>query len=87
MIEIGSVTPDDQSRRAFGCLPSRVTAVRALVEAAPVSTAVSSFTSVSLSPPLVSVRLRHTSTKGWHAEPATPPLVFHNSGLRRLSAA
>jgi hypothetical protein len=28
-----------------------------------------------------------TSTKGLHAEPATPPPVFHSSRLRRLSAA
>jgi flavin reductase (DIM6/NTAB) family NADH-FMN oxidoreductase RutF len=42
-------------RRAFGCFPSGVTAVCALVDGEPVGMAASSFTSVSLDPPLVSV--------------------------------
>ena len=42
-------------RRAFACFPSGVTAVCALVEGQPVGMAASSFTSVSLDPPLVSV--------------------------------
>jgi flavin reductase (DIM6/NTAB) family NADH-FMN oxidoreductase RutF len=164
MIEIGPVTTGDQLRRAFGCFPSGITAVCALVDGTPVGMAASSFTSVSLSPPLVSVCIQHTSTTwpvlrnrprlglsvlaeghddaclclagkhadrfagtdwassedgalfvrgstawldcsvhqevpagdhvivllrvdGLRAEPATPPLVFHNSRLRRLSAA
>lgn len=42
-------------RKAFGCFPSGVTAVCALVDDTPVGMAASSFTSVSLDPPLVSV--------------------------------
>ena len=42
-------------RRAFSLFPSGVTAVCALVDGAPIGLAASSFTSVSLDPPLVSV--------------------------------
>ncbi len=49
-------------RRAFGCFPSGVTAVCAMVEGQPVGMAASSFTSVSLDPPLVSVCVARTST-------------------------
>jgi len=49
-------------RRAFGCFPSGVTAVCAMVEGRPVGMAASSFTSVSLDPPLVSVCVARTST-------------------------
>lgn len=49
-------------RRAFGVFPSGVTAVAGLVDGVPVGMTASSFTSVSLSPPLVSVCVAHTST-------------------------
>lgn len=49
-------------RRVFGAFPSGVTAVAALVDGLPVGMAASSFTSVSLDPPLVSVCVAHTST-------------------------
>jgi len=48
-------------RQAFGSFPSGVIAVCALHQDAPVGMAVSSFTSVSLEPPLVSVCVRNTS--------------------------
>ncbi|WP_441247935.1 flavin reductase family protein [Kitasatospora sp. McL0602] len=48
-------------RRAFGGFPTGVTAVAALVDGRPVGLALSSFTSVSLDPPLVSVCVAHTS--------------------------
>jgi len=51
-----------QLRRVFGAFPSGVTAVAALVEGVPVGIAASSFTSVSLDPPLVSVCIAHSST-------------------------
>lgn len=51
-------------RRAFACFPSGVTAVCALDGDKPVGIAASSFTSVSLDPPLVSVCVAHTS-KTW----------------------
>jgi flavin reductase (DIM6/NTAB) family NADH-FMN oxidoreductase RutF len=49
-------------RRVFGAFPTGVTAVAALVDGDPVGIAASSFTSVSLDPPLVSVCVAHTST-------------------------
>lgn len=42
-------------RRAFGCFPSGVTAVCAFVDGNPVGMAASSFTPVSIDPPLVSI--------------------------------
>jgi flavin reductase (DIM6/NTAB) family NADH-FMN oxidoreductase RutF len=49
-------------RRAFAHLPSAVTVVAALVDGAPSGLVASSFTSVSLVPPLVSVCMAHTSS-------------------------
>jgi flavin reductase (DIM6/NTAB) family NADH-FMN oxidoreductase RutF len=48
-------------RRAFGAFPTGVTAIAGLVGSAPVGLAVSSFTSVSLDPPLASVCISVTS--------------------------
>ncbi|CAM4345092.1 Flavin-dependent monooxygenase, reductase subunit HsaB [Mycobacterium basiliense] len=49
-------------RRAFGCFPSGVIAVCAVVDGVPVGMAASSFTSVSVDPPLVSICVQNTST-------------------------
>lgn len=49
-------------RHVFGAFPSGVTAIAALIADAPVGMAASSFTSVSLDPPLVSVCIAHSST-------------------------
>jgi flavin reductase (DIM6/NTAB) family NADH-FMN oxidoreductase RutF len=49
-------------RRAFGCFPSGVSALCALNDGVPCGMAASSFTSVSLNPPLVSVAIGHSST-------------------------
>lgn len=49
-------------RRAFGCFPSGVTAVCAMVDGVPVGMAASSFTPVSMRPPLVSICVQNTST-------------------------
>lgn len=51
-------------RKAFGIFPSGVVAVAAAVDDTPVGLAASSFTSVSLDPPLVSVSIANTS-KTW----------------------
>lgn len=51
-------------RRAFGVFPSGVVAVAAAVDGQPVGLAASSFTSVSLDPPLVSFSIANTS-KTW----------------------
>ncbi len=164
MIEIDPFDHDAaRLRRAFGCFPSGVTAACAIVDGRPVGMAASSFTSVSVAPPLVSVCVQDTSetwpklrsaarlglsvlaeghddackslsnkngdrfagvswdqspdgsifvhgsslwldcslhaevpagdhaivllaVRGIHAEPDTPPLVFHGSRFRRLAA-
>ena len=49
-------------RSAFACFPSGVTALCAMADGQPMGMAASSFTSVSLDPPLVSVCVAHTST-------------------------
>jgi flavin reductase (DIM6/NTAB) family NADH-FMN oxidoreductase RutF len=54
----------DRLREVFGIFPSGVVAVAALVDGAPVGLAASSFTSVSLDPPLVSFSIANTS-KTW----------------------
>lgn len=51
-------------RQAFGVFPSGVVAVAAVVDGRPVGLAASSFTSVSLDPPLVSFSVANTS-KTW----------------------
>jgi flavin reductase (DIM6/NTAB) family NADH-FMN oxidoreductase RutF len=49
-------------RHVFGAFPSGVAAVAALVDGVPVGITASSFTSVSLDPPLVSVCIGHSSS-------------------------
>ena len=49
-------------RKAFAAFPSGVTAVCGLTDAGPTGMAASSFTSVSLQPPLVSVCIARTSS-------------------------
>lgn len=49
-------------RRALACFPSGVAAVCTEVDGTAVGLAASSFTSVSMQPPLVSVSVRHAST-------------------------
>lgn len=49
-------------RQAFACFPSGVTAVCGMVEGRPNGMAASSFTSVSLDPPLASVCVARSST-------------------------
>jgi flavin reductase (DIM6/NTAB) family NADH-FMN oxidoreductase RutF len=53
-------------RQAFGCFPSGVTAVCGIVDGTPVGMAASSFTSVSIDPPLVSVCVANESAT-WKA--------------------
>lgn len=51
-------------RDAFGTFPSGVVAIAAQIDGSPVGLAASSFTSVSLDPPLVSVSMA-TSSRTW----------------------
>ncbi|MFC5992986.1 flavin reductase family protein [Pseudonocardia hispaniensis] len=49
-------------RRAYSCFPSGVTAVCGLLDTRPIGLAASSFTGVSLDPPLASVCVQNTSS-------------------------
>ncbi|MDX6742311.1 flavin reductase family protein [Actinocorallia sp. A-T 12471] len=60
-------------RTAFSCFPSGVTALCALVDGVPAGMAASSFTSVSLDPPLVSVCVANAS-RTWRRLAAAPRL-------------
>ncbi|WP_370963973.1 flavin reductase family protein [Amycolatopsis sp. cg9] len=61
MTSLQPVTSESRLREAFGCFPSGVTAVCALIDGVPHGMAASSFTSVSLAPPLVSLCIQRTS--------------------------
>jgi flavin reductase (DIM6/NTAB) family NADH-FMN oxidoreductase RutF len=67
-------------RQVFGAYPTGVAALAGVVDGAPVGLAASSFTSVSLDPPLVSVCVAHTSTT-WAGLSTAPRL-----GVSILSA-
>lgn len=77
-------------RSAFGSFPSGVTAVCALVEGRPVGMAASSFTSVSLDPPLVAV-CAQTSSSTWQLLRAAPSVCVsvlsgdHGAACRALA--
>jgi flavin reductase (DIM6/NTAB) family NADH-FMN oxidoreductase RutF len=62
MIDLRPVTSESHLREALGCFPSGVTAVCALIDGVPRGMAASSFTSVSLAPPLVSLCFQRTSS-------------------------
>lgn len=56
------VVDEGELRRVFGCFPSGVIAVCAIVDGEPVGMAASSFTSVSVLPALVCICVQNTST-------------------------
>jgi flavin reductase (DIM6/NTAB) family NADH-FMN oxidoreductase RutF len=66
MMPVDDVDP----RHAFACFPTGVTAICALVDGVPVGMAASSFTSVSLEPPLVSVCMQNSSSTWRKLAPA-----------------
>lgn len=77
-------------RQAFACFPTGVTAVCALSEEGPVGMAVSSFTSVSLDPPLLSVCVQNSSStwpKLRHRDKLGLSVLAHDQAAagRRLS--
>lgn len=60
--DLRSADMDAESlRRAYGCFPSGVSAICAMVDGSPIGMAASSFTAVSLDPPLLSVCIQKTS--------------------------
>ncbi|MET0821196.1 MAG: flavin reductase family protein [Aeromicrobium sp.] len=62
MTSTTDATVRDRLRSVYACFPSGVAAVCATVDGVPVGLAASSFTSVSMNPPLVSVCMQATST-------------------------
>ncbi|MCW2498200.1 flavin reductase family protein [Jatrophihabitans sp.] len=76
---VASLDPQ-RLRRVFGAFPSGVAAVAAVVDGVPVGLAASSFTSVSLDPPLVSFCIARSSAT-WPLLLAAPRL-----GVSILSA-
>ena len=82
----------DRLREVFGTFPSGVVAVAALVDGVPVGLAASSFTSVSLDPPLVSFCIANTS-KTWPDLRRAPHLgvtilaEHHSAVARQLAGA
>ena len=58
----GGQLDDATLRRVFGCFPSGVIAVCASVDGEPLGMAASSFTTVSVAPPLVSICVQNSST-------------------------
>jgi flavin reductase (DIM6/NTAB) family NADH-FMN oxidoreductase RutF len=86
-----SALDDRELRRAFGCFPTGVTAVCALVADQPVGMAANSFTSVSLTPPLASLSVQ-ISSNTWRSLGSAPLLgvsflgAGHESASRQLAA-
>ena len=80
----------DRLREVFGIFPSGVVAVAAIVDGAPAGLAASSFTSVSLDPPLVSFSIANKS-KTWPdlrraAHLGVTILADHHSAVARQLA-
>jgi flavin reductase (DIM6/NTAB) family NADH-FMN oxidoreductase RutF len=78
-------------REAYGAFPSGVTALCAMIDDAPVGMVASSFTSVSMDPPLVSICVANTSATWPRLRPATRLGVSvlaagHERAARQLSA-
>jgi flavin reductase (DIM6/NTAB) family NADH-FMN oxidoreductase RutF len=91
MNDMLSAVDDGVLRRAFACFPTGVTAVCALVDGQPVGMAASSFTSVSLDPPLVSVCVQNRSSTWRKLSPVSRLGVSvlsagHENASRQLSA-
>jgi flavin reductase (DIM6/NTAB) family NADH-FMN oxidoreductase RutF len=64
MTTVGPSLEPSRLRRVFGAFPSGVTVLAATVDSEPIGMAASSFTSVSLDPPLVSVCVA-TQSRTW----------------------
>jgi len=91
VIAIDDRTDHHVLRTAFGCFPSGVTVVAALSAESPVGMTVSSFTSVSFDPPLVSICVRRSSTTWARLRPAgaigVSVLGAHQADVCRALAA
>jgi flavin reductase (DIM6/NTAB) family NADH-FMN oxidoreductase RutF len=81
-----SALDDRELRRAFGCFPTGVIAICALVDDRPVGMTASSFNSVSLKPPLASFNVQIGSNT-WRSLGSAPLLggSFLGAGHERVS--
>lgn len=61
LTETGAILDSRTLRNAFGCFPSGVTAICAMIDGEPAGMAASSFVSVSLDPPLVLICVQNSS--------------------------
>jgi flavin reductase (DIM6/NTAB) family NADH-FMN oxidoreductase RutF len=61
LTDAGAILDSRTLRNAFGCFPSGVTAICAMIDDEPVGMAASTFVSVSLDPPLVLVCIQNSS--------------------------
>jgi flavin reductase (DIM6/NTAB) family NADH-FMN oxidoreductase RutF len=61
LTDTGAIRDSRTLRNAFGCFPSGVTAICAMIDREPVGMSASSFVSVSLDPPLVLVCIQNSS--------------------------
>ncbi|GAA1001467.1 flavin reductase family protein [Subtercola frigoramans] len=90
MITLQQTIDRDQLRRAFGSFPSGIAAICAYIDGKPAGMAASSFTWVSLDPPLVSVCIQNESTT-WPTLRQRPRLglsvlsQWHDQASRQLS--
>lgn len=78
-------------REAYGTFPSGVTALCAMIDGTPVGMAASSFTSVSMDPPLVSICVANTSATWTRLRPSVRLGVSvlasgHEPAARQLAA-
>jgi flavin reductase (DIM6/NTAB) family NADH-FMN oxidoreductase RutF len=73
-------------RRVFGTFPTGVTAVAAFARGVPLGLAASSFTSVSLDPPIVSVSIAHSS-RTWPRLREVPRLGISVLGAQQEDAS
>jgi flavin reductase (DIM6/NTAB) family NADH-FMN oxidoreductase RutF len=60
LTDTGAIRDSRTLRNAFGCFPSGVTAICAMIDREPVGMSASSFVSVSLDPPLVLVCIQNS---------------------------
>jgi flavin reductase (DIM6/NTAB) family NADH-FMN oxidoreductase RutF len=88
---IGGIVDTRTLRDAFGCFPTGVTAICAMIDGEPVGMAASSFTSVSLDPALVLVCIQNSSIT-WRKLRSAPRIGVsvlgeeHDRACSRLAA-
>jgi flavin reductase (DIM6/NTAB) family NADH-FMN oxidoreductase RutF len=91
LTDTGATLDPRTLRNAFGCFPSGVTAICAIIDGEPVGMAASSFVSVSLDPPLVLVCIQNSSAT-WRELKTAPRIGVsvlgedHHRACSQLSA-